>query len=50
MNLAEPMDETAAIKKRDVTWYHLPSGEYGLATGAHRTDMLNYEPRKQFHV
>ena len=45
VNLAEPKDVAVAMKKRNAIVYHLPSGEYRLASRAHRTVLLErYNP------
>ena len=45
MNLAEPKDVAVAMKKRNAIVYHLPSGEYRLASRAYRTALLErYNP------
>ena len=45
MNLAEPKQVAAAMKERNAIVYHLPSGEYRLASRAHRTALLErYDP------
>ena len=40
VNLAEPKEVAVAMKKRNAIVYHLPSGEYRLASRAHRTALL----------
>jgi hypothetical protein len=45
VNLAEPKEVAVAMKKRNAIVYHLPSGEYRLASRAHRTALLErYNP------
>ena len=45
MNLAEPKQVAVAMKMRNAIVYHLPSGEYRLASRAHRTALLErYDP------
>jgi hypothetical protein len=45
VNLAEPREVAAAMKRRQAIFYHIPSGEYRLATRAHRTVLLErYDP------
>ena len=45
VNLAEPTEVAVAMKRRNAIVYHLPSGEYRLATRAHRTALLErYDP------
>ncbi len=45
VNLAEPKEVAVAMKKRNAIVYHLPSGEYRLASRAHRTALLErYDP------
>ena len=45
VNLAEPRDVAIAMKKRNAIVYHLPSGEYRMASRAHRTALLEwYDP------
>ncbi len=40
VNLAQPKDVAVAMKKQTAIVYHLPSGEYRLASRAHRTALL----------
>ena len=40
VNLAEPTDVALALKKRQAIVYHHPSGEYRLASRAHRTALI----------
>ena len=40
MNLAEPKDVALAMQKRQVIVYHHPSGEYRMASRAHRTALI----------
>ena len=40
VNLAEPKQVAVAMKMRNAIVYHLPSGEYRLASRAHRTALL----------
>ena len=48
VNLAEPKDVAVAMKKRQAIVYHLPSGEYRLASRAHRTVLLErFDPVEQ---
>ena len=45
VNLAEPKQVAVAMKMRNAIVYHLPSGEYRLASRAHRTALLErYDP------
>ena len=45
VNLAEPREVAVAMKTRQAIVYHIPSGEYRLATRAHRTVLLErYDP------
>ena len=45
MNLAQPKDVAVAMKKQTAIVYHIPSGEYRLASRAHRTALLErYDP------
>ncbi len=45
VNLAQPKDVAVAMKKQTAIVYHLPSGEYRLASVAHRTALLErYTP------
>ncbi len=45
VNLAEPKEVAVAMKKRNAIVYHLPSGEFRLASRAHRTALLErYDP------
>ena len=45
VNLAEPKEVAVAMKMRNAIVYHLPSGEYRLASRAHRTALLErYNP------
>jgi len=48
VNLVEPKEVAAAMKKRNAIVYHLPSGEYRLASRAHRTALLGrYNPMRK---
>ena len=40
VNLAEPKEVALAMKKRQAIIYHHPSGEYRLASRAHRTALI----------
>ena len=40
VNLAQPKDVAVAMKKQMAILYHVPSGEYRLASRAHRTALL----------
>lgn len=40
VNLAAPQEVAVAMKKKKAIVYHLPSGEYRLASRAHRTALL----------
>lgn len=42
VNLAEPKDAANAMKKSNCLVYHMPSGEYRLASRAHRTALMQY--------
>ena len=45
VNLAQPKDVAVAMKKQTAIVYHIPSGEYRLASRAHRTALLErYDP------
>ena len=45
VNLAQPKQVAVAMKEQTAIVYHLPSGEYRLATRAHRTALLErYDP------
>ena len=45
VNLAQPKQVAVAMKEQAAIVYHLPSGEYRLATRAHRTALLErYDP------
>ena len=44
VNLAEPKDVAVAMKKTNCLLYHMPSGEYPLASRAHRTAFMRYNP------
>ena len=45
VNLAEPKQVAVAMKMRNAIVYHMPSGEYRLASRAHRTALLErYNP------
>lgn len=44
VNLAEPKDVAIAMKMRNCLVYHMPSGEYRLASRAHRTALMRYNP------
>ena len=43
VNLAEPMDVAAFMKKRNCLVYHMPSKQYRLASRAHRTALMQYK-------
>lgn len=45
--LSEPKDVAIAMKKRNCIMYHFPSGEYRLASQAHKTALISYEPLKE---
>ena len=40
VNLAEPTEVAVAMKKRQAIIYHQPSGEYRMASRAHRTALI----------
>ena len=40
VNLAEPKQVSVAMKKRQAIVYHHPSGEYRIASRAHRTALV----------
>jgi hypothetical protein len=44
VNLAQPKDVAVAMKKTNAIVYHIPSGEYRLASRAHRTALMQYNP------
>ena len=45
VNLAQPKQVAAAMKEQQAIVYHIPSGEYRLASRAHRTALLErYDP------
>ena len=45
VNLAQPKEVAVAMKKANAIVYHLPSGEYRLASRAYRTALLErYNP------
>jgi hypothetical protein len=44
VNLADQSDVAVAMKKKPAIVYHPPSGEYRLATRAHRTALEEYKP------
>jgi hypothetical protein len=45
VNLAEPKQVAVAMKEQAAIVYHIPSGEYRLASRAHRTALLErYNP------
>ena len=45
VNLAQPKQVAVAMKEQAAIVYHLPSGEYRLASRAHRTALLErYDP------
>ena len=45
VNLAQPKQVAVAMKEQAAIVYHMPSGEYRLATRAHRTALLErYDP------
>jgi hypothetical protein len=44
--LSEPKDVAIAMIKRNCIMYHFPSGEYRLASQAHKTALKSYEPTK----
>ncbi len=45
VNLAEPKEVAAAMKKRNAIVFHITSGEYRLTSRAHRTALLErYDP------
>ena len=45
VSLAQPKDVAVAMKKQTAIVYHLPSGEYRMASRAHRTALLErYDP------
>ena len=44
VNLAEPMDMAVAMKVTNCLVYHIPSYRYRLATRAHRTALMQYNP------
>ena len=39
-NLAEPTEVSVAMKKRQAIVYHHPSGQYRMASRAHRTALI----------
>ena len=44
VNLAQPKDVAVAMKVTNCLVYHMPSGEYRLASRAHRTALMQYNP------
>ena len=45
VHLAQPRDVAVAMKKQTAIVYHIPSGEYRLASRAHRTALVErYNP------
>jgi len=47
-NLAEPTEVALAMKKRQAIVYHHPSGEYRMASRAHRTALIErWSPTKR---
>ena len=50
VNLANPREVAVAMKNKQAIVHHIPSGEYRLATRAHRTVLLErYDPVITLH-
>ena len=45
-DLGEPREVAFFMKKRNCLVYHMPSKEYRLASRAHRTALMQYNPPK----
>jgi hypothetical protein len=46
IDLGEPMEVAVFMKKKNCIVYHMPSKEYRLASRAHRTALMLYNPPK----
>ena len=44
VDLAQPKRVAVAMKETNCLVYHMPSGEYRLASRAHRTALMRYNP------
>jgi hypothetical protein len=43
-DLGEPMEVAVFMKKKNCLIYHMPSKQYRLASRAHRTALMQYNP------